>query len=309
MSDPPPPPGRPAAPSAAGATGFGSAQILERGYRSYDGVRLGLGASIRALWWFSMQRMMGIRRSVWAKLLPAAVVFISYVPAIVFVGVVALVRNDPTVAQNLPSYPDYYGYVLLAVVLFAAFSAPDVLCPDRRTGMLGLYLASPLTRTTYLVAKAASIMTGLALVTAGPQMLFLLANTMQGQSVGNAADTMLMAMRILAAGFVVAALFTSISMAISSFTDRRGFASAAIVLVFFASGAVAESLRDSHPNLALIGLATELPDALTTRTFGVTTSGPTADASTALVWLVGAAVVAAGIAVTHFRYARIQVTR
>ena len=41
-----------------------------------------------------------------------------------------------------------------AVLVFVAFVAPEVLCPDRRTGMLGLYLASPLTRDTYLVGKA-----------------------------------------------------------------------------------------------------------------------------------------------------------
>ena len=36
-----------------------------------------------------------------------------------------------------------------------AFVAPEALCTDRRTGMLGLYLASPLTRDSYLVAKVA----------------------------------------------------------------------------------------------------------------------------------------------------------
>lgn len=302
---PPPPPHQP----PEQTVGFGTAQILERGYRHYDGIRLGRVASLRTVWWYSIQRMLGIRRPVWAKLLPAAVVFISYIPAIVFVGIVALAKNDPTIATNLPGYADYYGYVMLAVVLFASFSAPDVLCPDRRTGMLGMYLASPLTRDSYLVAKAAAILTGLLLVTAGPQLLFLVASVMQGNAAGNVGDTALMALRILGAGLVVAALLTSLSMAISSFTDRRGFAGAAILLVVFASGAVASSLQESHPNLALVGLAVQLPDALTTRIFGVPSTNISADVSTLTVWVVGLGIIAGCALLTRIRYARMQVTR
>lgn len=287
----------------------GSARILERGYRRYDGERGGRGASIRAVWWFSIQRMLGMRRSVWAKLLPAAVIFVSYVPAIVFVGVVALAKNDPNVTTSLPTYSQYFGYVSLAVVLFAAFSAPDVLCPDQRTGMLGLYLASPLNRDTYLIAKATSILSGLMLVTVGPQLLFLVASTMQGHTVGGAGPTVLMALRIVGAGLVVAALFTSLTMAISAFTDRRGFAGAAIILVVFATQAIGATLHQGHPDAALVGLAVQLPEALTTRTFGVVSTGGSADVSTAAVWIVGLGVILTCTVITRIRYARMQVTR
>lgn len=295
MSTPPPP--------------QGNAQILERGYRRYNDERLGISATLKALWAYSMQRMLGMRRPVWAKLLPAAVVFISYVPAIVFVGIVALAKNDPQIASSLPSYSDYYGYVVLAVMLFAAFSAPDVLCPDRRTGMLGIYLASPLTRDTYLVGKAAAVFTGLVLVTTGPQLLLLLANSLQGNGVGAGAGSGLMTLRIIGAGFVVAALFTSVTMMISSFTDRKGFASAAIILVFIASGVIGGVLGDSHPSLALIGVATDLPDAITTRTFGVQAHGVTNDVPSAIVWAVGIGVIVACFIVTRVQYSRMQVTR
>lgn len=294
---PPPPPGRPDP---------GGARILERGYRHYDGQRLGRAAAIRTVWVHSLQRMLGLRRTVWAKLLPAGVIFIAYVPAIVFVGVVALAGNDPNVARNMPGYADYYSYVVLAVILFAAFSAPDVVCPDRRTGMLGLYLASPLSRLGYLTAKAAAIATGLATVTIGPQLLLLVANTMQGRPSGS---TPLMGLRIVLAGFVVAVLLTAVTMAISSFTDRRGFAGAAIILVFLASGIVGSGIAESHPALGLIGLADTLPEALTTRIFGVRTNGASAGVATLVVWSVGVVVTALAAGITWLRYRNLEVTR
>ena len=63
-----------------------------------------------------------------------------------FVGVAALI-DDPRVRRDvIPSYGQYYGFIVSALIVFAAFVAPEALCPDRRTGLLGLYLASPLTR-------------------------------------------------------------------------------------------------------------------------------------------------------------------
>ena len=309
---PPPPPADPnvgAFGDVALDTGDGAAQIFERGYRRYDGERLGRAAAIRAVWAHAFQRILGMRRPVWAKILPVMVVFLSYVPAIVFVGIVAFAKNDPNIASSLPRYADYYSHVMLAVLLFASFGAPDVLCPDRRTGMLGIYLASPLTRDTYLVGKALAVFSGLVLVTTGPQLLMLVANSMQGNGVGAGADTVLMVLRIIGAGFVVSALFTSLSMAISSLTDRKGFATAGIILVLLASGVIASTLADSHPAFSLLGLANNLPTALTTRTFGVQSTEDTYGVATGLVWIVGAAWILVATAVVRFRYRVLQVTR
>ena len=48
------------------------ARIYEQGYRSYDGPRLGVAASVRSLAIHSIRRGLGLRRTFWAKLLPIA---------------------------------------------------------------------------------------------------------------------------------------------------------------------------------------------------------------------------------------------
>ena len=131
------PPAEPITLSRDGA----EARILDRGYRRYEGERRGVGASVRSLVIHSVQRAFGLRRTVWAKILPALAVAIAYVPAIVFVGLVALFGTRRITTTDSPTYGQYYGYIVSAIIVFVAFVAPEVLCTDRRTGMLGIYLA------------------------------------------------------------------------------------------------------------------------------------------------------------------------
>src|SRR4029079_7644811 len=103
---------------------------------------------------------------------------------IVFVGITVLVNDRPQgqvlldQAQILPPIEGYYLFVWGAILIFVAFVAPEVLCTDRRNGMLGLYLASPLNRNTYLIAKALAVTGILALVTVGPPLLYLIGLTL-----------------------------------------------------------------------------------------------------------------------------------
>jgi len=213
----------------------------------------------------------------------------------------------------IPSYGDYYLFVWAAIGVFTAFVAPEVLCTDRRSGMLGLYLASPLRRDTYLLAKAAAIGFVLSLVTLGPPLFMLLARTIAGVGPDGFGAFVGVLWRVVVAGVVVAALPAALSLAISSTTTRRAVASAAIVLVLLGSVAVSESLISagvSH-NVFVINLP-YLPLELVTRIFGEpqgSALGSAASVPTATLVVAYVVITAALAAFVRFRYQRIQVTR
>lgn len=289
--------------------GRGEARILDRGYRRYDGPRHGVGGSISTLTVHSIQRALGLRRTVWAKVLPFGGALIAYLPAVVFVGVVALVPVNELEADYLPSYGDYYGFIITAIMVFVALVAPEVLCTDRRSGMLGVYLASPLNRDTYLVGKALAIGFVLSIVCIGPTLLLLVANVLQNQGPEGAGDIALTLLRVVGAGVAVTLLFTSTTMGIASLTDRKSIASAAIILVFLISLMVTGILTANGDFEASAVLSiTLLSLDLAQRVHGET-STVMPDTATALVWGAWAAWTVGGFALARFRLHSLEVTR
>jgi ABC-2 type transport system permease protein len=202
---------------------------------------------------------------------------------------------------------------VLAVLLFAAFVAPEVLCPDRRTGMLGLYLAAPLSRTTYLVAKALAVLSMVSIVTIGPPIILLIGYTSQGYGPDGVLDWLATLGRIAGAGLAVAVLYTAVSLAISSITSRKAAASAAYVALMVGVPALISYLvvwLESDGRFQLLDLAT-LPYRAVFVVFGerwpvFVTAGDPTDLE---VWGAYAGWVALSLAVIALCYRRIQVTR
>lgn len=286
------------------------ARILDQGYRPYDGPRRGVAGAVRSLAWHSVLRALGLRRSAWAKLLPIASVAIAYLPAAVFVGVAALlpdrVRNE---FEFVPPYADYYGFITAAIVLFVAVVGPEVLCPDRRNGMLGMYLASPLGRGTYLVAKALAVLPVLGLVTLGPPLLLLVGLTLADTGPDTVGDFLLLLVRIVVSAVVIAVVYTAVALAAAALTERRAVASAGVILLLLATSAATSQLvetngADSH--LLLLNLFF-LPFELVQRVYGEAGENPEITTAALAASLVAWTAAAAGV--LWARYRVLTVTR
>jgi ABC-2 type transport system permease protein len=295
--------------SAPDTFASGDAQILDRGYRKYDGPRTGVRGAVRAVVAHSVQRALGMRRTIWAKILPVATIGFAYLPAIVFVGVLALFPRSDTADLLLPTYGDYYGFIISAIMVFVALVAPEVLCTDRRTGMLGVYLAAPLDRDSYLFAKALSIAAVLSIVCLGPPLLMLIANVLQSTGPEGFGDIVTTFVRVLATGVVETLLFTGITMGVTSLTDRKAIAAASIILLFLVSISITGTLDAAGlPSGVYVFAPTLLGLDLAPRIHGEFT--PIMDGVPSItVWLAWAAWTFGGFALARNRLHHLPVTR
>lgn len=284
----------------------GTTRIHDRGYRRFDGERTGAAGAIRTTIRHTFARILGLRRNGRAKALPFIVAGIAYLPAIVFIGL-GLLLPKRAARATIPQVWEYYGFVISAILLFIAFAAPEALCPDRRFRVMGVYLSSPLTRMTYLLAKFAAVASALCLVTLFPPLLMVLGRALQGQG-PSTGDLGLVVVRIIVSGVVLAAFFALLALAASSLTDRKGFASATIVLVFIIGGSISSAIYSSTQNNSalLLNLFT-VPFELVRRIHGNLGDHP--PLSTGLLTLTMVAWAALFTAIITIRYRRLEVTR
>lgn len=236
------------------------AEIFDRGYRTYDGPRTGVPGAMRAVGWSTIQRALGLRRKFRFKIVPLVVIFIAYVPALVFMGIAVLIPSE-LAEEIVTSYGGYFGLITVMMILLTAFVVPEVLGSDRRTGMLGLYMASPLNRWNYLGAKFSSILGVVSLVTLFPVVFLMIGYIFVGIGPDGVGGTIDVIVRVFVSGLALSIYFTLFGMAVSTFTDRPLFASAAIVLLMIASQiftAILVEEADAPEWIRLFGLG-ELP--------------------------------------------------
>jgi ABC-2 type transport system permease protein len=286
------------------------ATIYEQGYRTYDGPRNGVGGAVRSLVTHSIRAVLGLGRSARHKIIPVVVIVMAFLPAVAFVGLAVLLPDD---LQDgfLPDYPEYFGFISMAILLFTAFVGPELLCSDRRTGMLGVYLASPLTRGTYLLGKVAAIGSILTIVTLGPTLLLLIALSLTGSGPDSFGEWMTTLLQIIGSGLAISAIFTAVAMAVSATTDRTGAAIAATMGVLFGSSIVANTLVEAGDlsRRILMGDLIGLPIELNFRIHGEEGELATREVSTGLMTLVALGIVAACAVWVWDRYRRMLVRR
>ena len=300
------------------------AQIFEAGFRPYLGPRLAPGRSFRTLWTYSVGRLLGRRRRFRSKLVPIASFFVAWIGAVVLIFIAALVSEVGEL--DFDTVREYYGQVGVGVVLFTVLATPMLLIADRRSGLLSLYLASPLTRSRYLNAQGSAILALLIAMSLVPVLILGIVYTLLGAGPGNAGDFVIFLLRTLAAAVSLALLPTTLGLAVCSVVRRAGLAIVVIALCLLVPSGITALLTEvagAPSEINVLDLA-GLPRALAKRCFALPLlndiagssrpddAGPPGSLDGVASWLVVLANLAwAGLlgSVAHWRYRRIEVER
>lgn len=283
----------------------GDARILDRGYRRFEGRRSGTVGAVRSVAWHTTRSILGLGRKARHKIVPVVVILMAFLPAIIWVGIAALLPVDLLEGELRPDYWELFDSSFFPVLLFAALVAPEALVRDRRDGMLALYLSSPLTRFTYLLSKLVAVLGTMSIIILGPPLLFLIGFTVEGQGPDGPIDWFGALGGITLAGVIIAAVYAAVAGAAASITDRRAFASVSVTLVLLGATIVTRILVEEEvvgDNL-LVFDPIGLPLELAARIFGDRGDDP--GVATSVVALGSAGWTLAGASVIWSRYRRL----
>lgn len=297
--------------NAAAKSSTDGTEIHDRGYRKYEGTRSGLVGAIRSLAWQTIRSILGLGRSARHKVFPVIVVVVAALPAVVFLGVALLFRDLGD--DSLVNYSALFGFSVAPILLFSAMVAPEALVRDRRDGMFSLYLSTPLTRASYVGAKVLAVLGVMLIIVFGPVLLALVGYTVVGDGPAGLVEWIKVFVRLIAAGLVISAVMAAVSMAGSSVTDRRAFASVAVIFVTFGGAIVSDVLV----NVADLSNAYGLLDPFATA--GLTAEwilGETQESGLSglealdpgIIALGAAAWIATGAGIVGYKYRRLEAT-
>jgi ABC-2 type transport system permease protein len=244
------------------------AEVFDLGYARHDGARTGLWTRRRAIWRDGVRAALGLGRGIGAKVAPWALLALALMPALIL-SVVSVAADSLGVSEqvDLPSFAEYFEYAVLPSALLAAVVAPELLCADRRQGVIALYAVRPIGPLDYAGARMAAFLTVGALGLWVPQTLLFLTETLQADDplawLGDNWDVL---PRFLAAGLLMTAVFGSLALLAATFTTRRAFATVGTLAVVFVGSAlsgIARSAVSGTPEdvLGLFGLLEVVPGA------------------------------------------------
>jgi len=240
-----------APPAGAAEAGRGrEGTVFDIGYQRYTGAREGRARARMAVFKDGLRIAMGLGRGPRAKILPwffvAVLAFIALIMALVAGAAERLGGPGAAQEMNLPSHSDFYGIASMILFVFAALVGPELLCRDRREGVIHLYLVRPLTGADYVFSRWAAFLVVVSAAAWLPQLILFL-----GLSMGDPAPLDYLGQhwldvpRFLLAGLAMAAYTTTLALLTASFTTRRAYAAVFLVGLFmittpFTAGAAQE---------------------------------------------------------------------
>lgn len=212
-------------------------EVFDRGYQHYDGPRRGRSGAITSLIGYSMKRAMGIRKSWTAKVLPFLLYIAVTIPLIIMIGLSAIAPD-----LEFASYSGYLSGIFFIVGIFVGTAAPEMICVDRHERTLPLYFSRAINRVDYVVAKVVAMSLLTMTMTVIPSILLWLGRQLTAEQVGAAMRANIGDLgRVVFVGVMIALVLSTLGLAISSFTNRKGVAITIIIIAFLVLTGVANA--------------------------------------------------------------------
>jgi ABC-2 type transport system permease protein len=295
--------------------------IYDLGYQRYQGERLGRGPIVWIVFVDALRAVFGLGRSGRAKLVPWGLAGLALLPGVVALAVTTLAgRFGPaagTTVESLFGHRALYGQIGQVLLLFAAAQGPELLVRDLRARVLSLIFSRPLARIDYVAAKTAAMASAIVAVILAPQLLLFLGRALSAEApLAAAADDLSGLAPAVLQALVAGLSLAGVSLAVSSFTTRRGYATAAVIALFVVPaiasgilGALVDRGRVAGELLPYLGLFAlpQVLDATNAWLFGVPLDrgllahlAPEVSAVAAGAWMVGS------LAVLVVRYHRLE---
>jgi ABC-2 type transport system permease protein len=216
--------------------------IFDRGYRNYDGPRLGPRGARSAVYRDGIRRVLALGRKARAKVFPWSLIAIAVIAAAIIIGTHWVIGNlDESLREGVPTYGGLFDFYSGISLLFIAFSGPLLLIPDRTAGVLSVYFSRPLTVDGYLISKLGAFATVVGAIYIVPQVLLHLGLGLISSDgfipyMGDNLD-ILWKVPVVTLGFV--ALHASVIFLLSAWINRTGIAAASFLGILIAGRVIA----------------------------------------------------------------------
>lgn len=210
--------------------------IHDIGYRSYSGPRDGTGRIALHLYATALRHAFGLGRSGRSKVLPVVLAVLTLLPAVIMVGMLAILGGDEQFLTPL----GYTNTVQVLVSIFAAAQAPVVFSRDLRSRSIVLYLARPLNAAAFAAVRWLALTTACFLFVVTPQLLLYAGGQLAGI---DTSDETLALLEALPVDLLAAALLAGVTGLVASIALRRGFAVVASILVLVVLDTVVTSVQ------------------------------------------------------------------
>lgn len=211
--------------------------IYDLGYRGYDGPRYGRVTVALGLLRQTLKEAYGIGRGGRAKIAPFTLLVLNTLPALLAVGITALVRQAGAAEvldeANPIRHDTYWSVTSTLVMLFCAAQAPELFGRDQRYGVLPLYFSRVLTRIDYALARTAGLFIAILLVTVTPQLLLSVGAILAAADpITGLSEELPEIPRYLVVCLLGAGVFAGVSALVASYTPRRAYSVASIIALF-----------------------------------------------------------------------------